>query len=90
MAHVCQAIGIVLNATQGDLPPKLGEFYHVASRDCYAQPGRVQLLLRSPEEAKRVHDAFHGQTVQVGVDYVAIEVSNDALNAASLTGKGRR
>ena len=64
--------------------PKLGEFVHLASVDPAAPPGRLRLFLRSEDEVRKFYAPLHGQTVQVGQDLVAIEISNDIINAASL------
>ena len=90
MDHACNATGCsVMEAGNGN-SPKLGEFVHLASVDPAAPPGRLRLFLRSEDEVRKFYAALHGQTVQVGQDLVAIEISNDIINAASLLGNAPR
>ena len=89
MTHACSATGIILQEARPDGPPRIGEFYHMASRDSAAPPGRLRLLLRDREEVCRVHVALHEQTVQVSSDHVAIEVVDDDWNVALLSGNAR-
>ena len=86
MAHVCSSTGLNINETAGEANPKIGEFFHLASRDSAAPPGRMRVMLRNEDEVRKLYAALHGQTVQVGHDLVAIEVSNDLINIKELKG----
>ena len=90
LAHAIGTTGLQLTETAVDATPKPGEFYHLASRDEHAPPGRLRLLLRDAEEVRKLHAALHGQTVQVRSERVAIEVANSALARESLPGNGGR
>ena len=90
ISHACSTTGLALSETAPDAVPKVGEFYHLASRDQYAPPGCLRLLLRSADEVRKVHAALHGQTVRVGTDRVAIEILNTPMQLGPLPGNGRR
>ena len=90
MSHVCQNAGLQLHAFDAAIAPTTGVWKHLASYDATAPPGRARLYLSSQDEVCRVHAALHGQMVQVGVDWLAVTVHNDILDAAPLAGNGGR
>ena len=90
MAHLCQAAGLQLQETDYAREPKLGEYIHLASQDPLNPPGRVRLLLGSREEVRKVYATLQDQTVQVGSDYIGIDVCNDLEEELKLPGNGRR
>ena len=53
-----------------------------------ALTGRMELALRSPAEARHLHEVLHGRGLQLGVDMLAIEVQLTPL--ARVPGNGRR
>ena len=53
-----------------------------------ALTGRMELALRSPAEARHLHELLHGRGLQLGVDMLAIEVQLTPL--ARVPGNGRR
>ena len=75
--------------TDGGRGPMIREFIHLASKDTAAAAGRLRLLLANRDEVRKVFAALHGQTIQVGQDYVGIEVANDAEDAQRRPGNGR-
>ena len=75
-------------STQADPPPNSWQW--LAARDPDAPPGRVRLSLTSLEQVQAVVDAVHGRAIQVGSDFIAIEVQNDLLDTRHLAaGNGR-
>ena len=89
MQHLVQSVGLQVVETDYGRDPKIGEFIRLASKDTTAPAGRVRLLLASRDEVRKVFAALHGQTIQVGQDYVGIEVANDAEDAQRRPGNGR-
>jgi len=90
MEHACTATGISVKEAGLEAAPKVGEFYHIASRDQSSPPGCLRILLRDREEVRKIHAALHGQTIQVGSDAVAMAVQNAALQLETSPGNGRR
>ena len=90
MTHVCQATGLQLQETDYSRTPAAGEYIHLASQDADAPAGRLRVLLNSAEEVRRLYNALHGQTVQVGQDRVGITVTNDVLDSRGVPGNERR
>jgi len=90
MVHACTVTGFNVKEAADGRSPKTGEFVHLASLDAAAPPGRLRLFLGSEEEVRKFHMALHGQTVQVGQDRIAIELSNDIIDGSHFMGNGRR
>ena len=90
MVHACTVTGFNIKEAADGRSPKIGEFVHLASVDAAAPPGRLRLFLGSEEEVRKFHMALHGQTVQVGQDRIAIELSNDIIDGSHFMGNGRR
>ena len=90
MRHVVTATGLQLQETDYGRAPKVGEFIHLATQDSSAPPGRLRVLLSSAEEVRRLHNALHEQTVQVGADKVGVVVENDLLTGQGVPGNGLR
>ena len=84
MLHTLTTAGLTLSETPADRAPKAGEFYHPASRDAAAPPGRVRALLRSEAEVRLLHTTLHGQAIKVGQDLIGIQVQNDMINSEAL------
>eukprot|EP00959_Pyramimonas_sp_CCMP1952_P020950 441830-Pyramimonas_sp.AAC.1 len=83
MQHVIQATGLQLTECNYTSPPEPGQFQHLATADPSAPPGRVRAFLASLEDVRRVYAALQGQTVKIGIDTVAIEVTSDIVDAAT-------
>ena len=90
ITHLSSATGIAL--VEADPARGLREvsYVHLASQDPSAPPGRLRMLLRDADEVRRVYAALHGQTIQVGQDTIAIEITNDLYEAARLPGNAQR
>jgi hypothetical protein len=88
--HLATATGIVLQETDYSKDPKAGDFIHLATKDPFAKPGTMRLILGSNAEALKVYQSLHGQTVQVGSDLVGIEVVNDVINSVATPGNRAR
>ena len=70
MQHVISATGLQLQETDYGRAPRTGEYIHLATQHSSAPPGKLRVLLSSAEEVRRLYNALHGQTVQVGLDKV--------------------
>ena len=46
MAHAATSTGLTLKETAATTMPRIGESYHLASRDAAAPPGRLRLLIK--------------------------------------------
>ena len=53
-------------------------------------PRAIQAHPDSAEDVRRLYAALHGQTIQVGADHVAIEVSNDLVCLQASSGEDPR
>ena len=53
-----------------------------------AMTGRMEVAVRSPAEARHLHELLHGRGVQLGADILAVEVQLTPLGR--LPGNGRR
>ena len=87
MTHIEQVTGIHLREAISDAPAGCGYWRWLAAADPEAPPGRLRLHLSSEEEVTAVREALHGKTIQVGLDRIALQVTNDAQD---LPGNGRR
>ena len=90
MQHVTQATGLAIKETDYSRVPKCGEYIHLASQDPTAQPGKLRVLLSTADEVRRLYNALHGQTVQVGGERIGIVVSNDLINGQQVPGNELR
>ena len=90
MAHACAVTGCSIKEAVTGSTPKLGEYVHLASQDPMARPGRLRVFLSSEDEVRKLYVSLHGQTVQVGQDLVAMEISSDIINIQSLAGNAQR
>ena len=88
--HVCQSTGLRLAPYDPSTSWSSGFWKHLASHDPAAPPGRARLFLGSKEEVTKVHEALHGQVVQVGEDWLSVTVHNDLLDVGSWMGNGGR
>ena len=88
MNHLTASSGLQVQAAKDPTGPRKGEYVHLASVDPSAPPGRLRLYLGSQDDVRKVFNALHGQAIQAGADYIAIEVTNDLSN--SLQGNGSR
>ena len=86
-AHVTQVAGIALVETTSDSPGTPGYWRWLGASDPTAPPGRLRLYLRSDDEVQKLYQALHERTLQVGMDHVALQVTNDRQD---LEGNGRR
>ena len=53
-----------------------------------ALTGRLELAVRTPAEARHLHELLHGRGLQLGVDLVSLEVQ--LIPLAGRPGNGRR
>jgi len=90
MQHAITATGIQLQETDYNRAPKTGEFIHLATQNSSAPPGRLRVLLSTAEEVRRLYNALHGKTVQVGADRVGVVVENDLIDGKGVPGNGLR
>jgi hypothetical protein len=90
MQHAIGATGLQLQETDYQRAPKMGEYIHLATQSDSAPPGRVRVLLASAEDVRRLYNALHGQTVQVGADRVGVVVDNDLVTGQGVPGNGLR
>ncbi|CAK0902774.1 unnamed protein product, partial [Prorocentrum cordatum] len=74
---------INLKAFDGIETTPSGFWKHLASYDPACPPGRARLYLANHTEVGKVHEALHGQVLQVGDDWLAI--SGQYLGKLSLT-----
>ena len=90
MDHLNAKTGLGVKAAGDIRNPKTGEYVYQAAVDTGAPAGKVKLLLSDGDSVRRVFATLHGQTLQVGTDHIAIEVSNDLVNAAAASGNDLR
>ena len=90
MAHAVAANGLQLQQAQDAQAPSFGEYLHLASVDPTARPGTMKVLLRDPEEVRKLYNALDGQTVQVGMDLVGVRVANDLMEVLPVPGNENR
>ncbi len=83
-----------LNRAQDPLAAMPGTWSHVEPEGDYRTSDRVRLHLSSKEEARKVASELHGHAINVGSDLIAVEVSNDLMDAkttmGSSSGNGER
>ena len=90
MHHLIASTGLQIAETQYDRAPRVGEFIHLASQDASAPPGRMRVLLENAEAVRKVFAPLNGQMIQVGHDFVGIEVSNDVVDGQLVPGGQQR
>jgi len=90
MQHVTSNTGLSIQETDYSRAPRVGEYVHLASLDSTAQPGKLRVLLSSAEDVRRLYNALHGQTVQVGHDRVGIVVGSDLIDGRQVPGNELR
>ena len=90
MNHAIQATGLQIKETDYQGTPQVGDYIHLASQDPTAPPGKIRVLLSTADEVRRLHNALHGQTIQVGQDRVGILVGNDLVDSRGVPGNDRR
>ena len=90
MQHVTLTTGLSIKETDYSRVPRVGEYVHLASQDPTAQPGKLRVLLSSADEVRRLYNALHGQTLQVGSDRVGIVVGNDLIDGQQVPGNELR
>ena len=90
MQHLVTNTGLQLSETQYDRAPRVGEYIHLATQDTTALPGKMRILLSDAEAGRKVFGALNGQTIQVGQDFVSIEVTHDAVDGQVVPGGGQR
>ena len=90
MQHAIGVTGLHLQETDYTRAPKMGEYIHLATQSDSAPPGRVRVLLTSVEDVRRLYNALHGQTVQVGADRVGVVVDSDLVTGQAVPGNGLR
>lgn len=90
MQHAISVTGLQLQETDYGRAPRIGEYIHLAIQNSSAPPGKLRVLLSSGEEIRRLYNALHGQTVQVGADKVGVVVGNDLLDGQCVPGNGLR
>jgi len=90
MQHATQSTGISLIETDYKRAPRAGEFIHLAAQDSSEKPGKLRVLLNTADEVRKLHNALHGQTVQVGDDKIGIVVGNDLIDGQQVPGNRLR
>ncbi len=88
--HVLSSTGIQLRASSSAERASTGFWVHLPSVDASAPPGCARLYLGSKAEVEHIYEALDGQVVQVGLDWLKIEVRNDLLSSSVLSGNGGR
>ena len=90
MQHVAHSTGLAIQETDYTRAPKVGEYVHLASQDPTAPPAKLRVLLGSADDVRRLYNALHGQTLQVGNDRVGIVVGNDLIDGQRVPGNELR
>ena len=90
MNYIISATGLQIMKATSDEHPAPGEYVHLASRDAQAPSGEVKVLAHRQEDIRELYETLRGQALQVGLDFVAVEVKNDLITIQGMTGNGVR
>ena len=82
--------GTTLNEVVDGSTGKPGSWCPVGNVSPATVSGRIRPHLATMAQAERMAKELHGQAINVGADLIAIEVSNDVLDAATPSGNGTR
>ena len=87
MDRVALVSGLSLRRAQDPSCSAAGEYVRLASREPSAPAGVVKILTSSRDEVRHIHQTLQGRFLQVGPDFLGVEIHNDVVAARGLQGE---